>query len=998
MADARRSEEIQRAFLPDAVKATNVAWAERTERQAIAAEQAEFSVLAKRDILAALNDGAAVLAGFLYRDHNGDGAYTPGEQLTATLLGLPQLAGPDAPEVTSYANCFWFGPLKPGGSYTLTYDVEGAESVSQTVTAGPGLNLCHVPVRPTKPLIYIVPHSHFDPEWRNTYQSYLLHELPHLIERVELLREQPEHCFNLDEECVLRPLIDRHPEIVDELRQRILEGVFEPKGVVTAGELTMPLGESMIRQMTEGEQLISRMLGMTVRPSIFWNIDCYGINFQLPQILAKAGRTYCVIGEYVKIGYAHSDGREVKADELPFSNFEVWDHPEFWLEGLDGSKVLVHRSNYGTESPGPQVALDRLLSHQSAFNFQGGDFAKAERKLPDFVREINDPKRAAKYDGKKHAWGWPILGAPGGACVHILATSEQFFRAVERDPGLPTLRTESRIGFWTGSYESRARSRQSSRRTECLLLSAEAVSSAARVAGLPGALEDLREAWYMLLISHHHDPQLTIMGPGQIHEVIQRNLDAGRWAQRVVDRAATYLSGRIATDARPGRAVVVFNSLGWGRSSVVSLDAEEGEAGPVRVVDPAGKAAAAQVVTDEDGRASVAFLAEDVPAGGWRTYYVQAGEGPGSQLTASEKALENEHVRVELADGVVRKIIEKSTGQPLFAANATAAVNEVFIWEDEGCIAQIRPVDFMDSAKLVARSSQVDRRVRVVESGPARAAVEVVFAMDWGAFRQRIALQAGAPWVDFETHVDWRAAPEGGRRVRVAFPSVLKDAKVWRDIPFAVLPWEQSDAIQPINSWMGLSDAEGAVGAALIHDGPCSQQTRNDVLWQTLFRSIRMPGAIEDDKPDSCGWDLSGDTALEEGPNTYRQRLVVYAGSWQDAAMPRQSLAFTTPMVAQPADRHGGELAGERMLLAVEPRDLVPCAWKQSDFTDAALVRVYNPTDKELDGTLHVGFDVAAADETDFREEHTGDLTARDGRIELHLGPYAIKTIRLTTA
>ena len=1002
MSDVRCLEAVKSAFAPQAIEATNAAWRELLERQDIAADQAGFSVLARRDILAVLDgaDGAAVIAGYLYRDNDGNGAFEPGEELTATLLGLPELAGADAGEITSYANCFWFGPLEAGQTYTLTYDVEGVAPVTQTVTVEAGLNLLHVPVAPTKPLVYIIPHSHFDPEWRDTYQGYLHREIPQLIERIELLREQPEHCFNFDEECAIRPLVDRHPEIVEELRQRVIEGAIEIKGVVTAGELTMPLGESMIRQMIDGEQLISKLLGMTIRPKIFWNVDNYGINLQMPQILLKAGRRYFSIGEYVRVWprIHEEEDREKRMAEVPFANREVWENPEFWLEGLDGSKVLVHRSNYGGEPPGAQLPLERLLSHQSAFNHHGGDFMPADRGLPDHVREINDAEKAAKYDGQMTPWGWPVLMSPAGACKHIIATSEQFFRAVEVADDLATLQSESRLGFWTGGYESRVRGRQLSRQVECMLLATEGLSAAATLAGLPSALDDLREAWYELLINHHHDPQLTIMGPGLFAEVIERYLISRRATQRILNRTVQYLTDRITTDAQPGRPVVVFNPLAWNRSSVVSVDAQPDEHDDVRVVDCGGKPAATQLVTDDDGEASVTFLAQDVPPTGWRTYYVQANETASAvgELTATEELLENERIRVELADGLIQKVIEKSIGQAVFAAKGETTVNEIVIWDDQGCIAHIRPVDFMDSAKVLVRSSQVARSVRLVEAGPARAVVEVSFAMDWGEFRQRIILQAGAAWVDFETRVDWRPADEGGRRIRAAFPSTFTGAKVWRDIPFAVQPWEQSEKIQPINSWLGLSDADGTIGGAVIHDGPCSQQVRDDVLWQTLFRSVRVEGELEDAKPDPpCNWDLSGDTALEEGVNTYRLRLCIYAGDWQSAAVPRTSLAFTTPLVVQPGDRHAGNLAGERSHLAVEPADLVQCVWKQSDFTDATIVRIYNPTGRSISGALRVGFDVREADETNFREEHTGELTVQDGRIPLEFGPYEIKTVRL---
>ncbi len=993
---AGTSRQLSPHFEPQAVRATNVQWQALLDKEGIPADQADFALLQRRDILAALtDDNAAVIAGFFYRDNDGDGKYDHGEAISATLLGLPTLAGPGAPDVECHAYSFHFGPLQAGETYTLSYDVEGVEPVTVEVTARVGLNLVHLPINPTKPLIYVVPHSHFDPEWRNTYDSYVLHELIHLRDRIDVLRRQREHVFVMDEECVLRPLVDRHPELVDELRERVREGAVELKGVVTAGELLMPLGESMIRQMTDGELLASRLLGITVRPPIFWNVDNYGYTFQMPQILLKAGRPYFAVGEYIQIGPRDHKDREKQMNEVRHSNLEAWNHPDFWLEGLDGSKVLVHRSNYGFQSPGSHLPLEDLPAHQSAFNFRGGDFTHPEEELPQMLRDANTPGVCEKFTDMRTKWDWPILKSPPGSCQHIIATSEQFFHAIENDPDLPTIQSESWLKAWDGCYETRVRNRQITRHVESLLLAAEAVSSSANVAGLPSALEDLREAWYGLLISQHHDPQLCAMEPDQIHEVSQRSLDSGAWAQRVLDRSMTFLADRIATDAQPGEPVVVFNPLAWARREAVTLPASEFPAG-AGVVTSAGQAVASQITTDADGQAILTFVPADVPGAGWRTFYVADGAEGSSDLSASETHLENAHVRVELVDGVVQSIIAKATNTCLFAATDAAAVNEVFVWEDEGCPTQIRPREFMTDATLLERSTQAQRTVRLVEAGPARAALEVSFAMSWGTFRQRIILQADASWVDFETDVNWYPDSDGGRRVRVAYPWAVGKARVWRDIPFGAIEWDQPDEVFPTNSWLAVGDADETVGAALVHDGPCSQQVVDEVLWQTLFRSVRVEGELGEDTPDLCGWDGPGHTALEEGASHFHHRLCVYEGNWADAAVPRNALALTMPLSARVTDTHGGELPGEQMRLAVEGDRLVHCAWKLADYRDGMVVRVFNPAGEPVEGALLVGFDVVSAEETNFREERSGELVVvDDGRIALSFGPYEIKTVRL---
>lgn len=990
------SRELSPCFEPQAVRAVNEQWQTLLDRASIPADQADFALLQRRDILGLLADSdAAVIAGYFYRDNNGNGHYDFGEAISATLLGLPVLSGPDTPVAEAYAYSFHFGPLQPGETYTLTYDVDGIEPVTMDIVAQAGLNVVHLPIAPIKPLIYVVPHSHFDPEWRNTYDSYVMHELIHLKDRIDTLRFQREHVFVMDEECVLRPLVDRHPEIVDELRERVKEGAIELKGVITAGELLMPLGESMIRQMTDGELLASRLLGMTVRPKVLWNVDNYGYTFQMPQILLKAGRPYFAVGEYIQIGPRDHKDREKQMNEVRHSNPEAWNHPDFWLEGLDGSKILVHRSNYGFQSPGSHLPIEDIPSHRSAFNFRGGDFTHPELELPDLLKTANDPVACKTLEDARTAWNWPVLKSPAGSCKHIIATSEQFFHAIENAPDLPTLRSESWLKAWDGCYETRVRNRQITRRVECQLFAAEAISSAATVAGLPSALEDLREAWYGLLISQHHDPQLCAMEPDQIHEVTQRSLDSGAWAQRVMDRSMTFLCDRMATDAQPGVPVVVFNPLAWSRSETVTIDATDlGE--DVAIVTAAGETVASQVTETPTGKRQLTFVAADIPGTGWRTFYVQDGTSPASELAVSETRLENAHVRVELADGLIQRIIEKSTDTCLFAATDKAAVNEVFVWDDEGCPSQIRPFEFMDNAALLERSAAVERTVSVLETGPARGVVEVGFAMSWGTFRQRIVLEAEASWVDFETDVNWYPESEGGRRLRTAYPWAVGEARVFRDIPFGVIECEQKSEIFPTNSWLGVTDADQTVGAALVHRGACSQQVLNNVMWQTLFRSVRIPGELGDETPDECGWDNPGHTALEEGLSQFRHRLHVHAGNWADAAVPRSALATTMPLAAQPMNRHPGELAGEHSDLALEGDRLVHCTWKQADYTEGSVVRIFNPADKPVEGALRVGFDVKAAEETNFREEHTGELSVVDGRIALTFSPYEIKTVRLS--
>ena len=69
--------------------------------------QANFPLEAKRQILKTMEkDNLAVIAGFYYRDLDNNGQYDAGEELSATLLGGPEI---DAKGISqnSYFNCYW---------------------------------------------------------------------------------------------------------------------------------------------------------------------------------------------------------------------------------------------------------------------------------------------------------------------------------------------------------------------------------------------------------------------------------------------------------------------------------------------------------------------------------------------------------------------------------------------------------------------------------------------------------------------------------------------------------------------------------------------------------------------------------------------------------------------------------------------------------------------------------------------------------------------------
>ena len=107
-------------------------WQSHLDEKRIPSWKADFPMAARRRILSlfrpftsgsTLPSGSGVIAGFFYRDLDGDGGLSIGETLPATLVGAPAMADKDA-DVNCYFNCYWTGPISVGTTCRLLFEAD----------------------------------------------------------------------------------------------------------------------------------------------------------------------------------------------------------------------------------------------------------------------------------------------------------------------------------------------------------------------------------------------------------------------------------------------------------------------------------------------------------------------------------------------------------------------------------------------------------------------------------------------------------------------------------------------------------------------------------------------------------------------------------------------------------------------------------------------------------------------------------------------------------
>ncbi len=148
-------------------------------------------------------------------------------------------------------------------------------------------------------------------------------------------------------------------------------------------------------------------------------------------------------------------------------------------------------------------------------------------------------------------------------------------------------------------------------------------------------------------------------------------------------------------------------------------------------------------------------------------------------------------------------------------------------------------------------------------------------------------------------------------------------------------------------------------------------QAADDVLWMTLFRSVR---ASDDREKGGICWDVDGDEALESGTNTFRYWIRPGDGGWEDARMPRLAMALNMPFPTTRQDRRNASLPPESWNVVIEPGEIVMSALMPTADAGECLMRLFNPGERDVRGTVRV----------------------RDGETQtVDFAPYEIKNVML---
>jgi alpha-mannosidase len=500
----------------------------------------------------------------------------------------------------------------------------------------------------------IVSHTHWDREWYRTFQEFRARLVDTVDVVLDLLDQDPGWRFVLDgQTIVIEDYLAIRPDQAERLGTAVRSGRLTIGPWYVQPDSLLPSGETHVRNLLEGRR-VGEHYGPVSR--VAYTPDSFGHPAQFPQLFAGFGLD----------GFVYWRGNGDELDALP---------PVYRWVSPDGTDVVACHLTKGyfaaANLPDDVAAAVRRLRRAGEEMIAAGAtelllLNGVDHAPPDSNTDVVAQKLAEET-------GWNVIrGSLEDYTTRAIASVQDCHSFTGELIG--GRMTNLLPGVWSSRLELKIRNR----RAETSLVGwAEPWAALGRVLGLPDERPSLRIAWRALLANQAHD---SIGGCSQdrVHrQMLARYDEADELATETAARILARLAG-----LGPGRAVgwadaldvAVFNPSPHPRTDVVRfpLDAHPFSAfvGDAQGVHPLALAsvlgggitvdgAPARVLVDdspdrvrvipEQHPWTVEWIAEDVPAFGWRRYHLARGAATPDQIDGG-RSIATDAVNVAVAD------------------------------------------------------------------------------------------------------------------------------------------------------------------------------------------------------------------------------------------------------------------------------------------------------------------------------------------------------------
>lgn len=759
--------------------------------------------------------------------------------------------------------------------------------------------------------VHLIGNAHLDPVWLWQWQEGLMEVKATFRSALDRMNEFPDFKFTSACSAYYMWIEKSDKKMFDEIVQRVKEGRWNiVGGWFIQPDCNIPSGESFARHALISQRYFEEKFG--VKATAGYNVDSFGHNGNLPQILKKSG-----MDNYVFM-------RPMKHEKNIPSDLFNW-------ESMDGSRVRTYRipEFYNIDHTRPQV-------------FQN-------------IKELTDKHDMMAFYG--------VGNHGGGATVELLdemhrtlddsfvySTVNEYFDAV-KDEEVPVVHDDLQFHA-KGCYSAMSEIKTNNRLCENKLFEAEEYSVLSRVLMYTEYPSDeYKRAWENVLFNQFHD----IMGGCSIKEAYTdaRYLhgETAAIADRNINFALQQISWNIDTmdgkELKPykqwppivawrskeniGTPIVIFNPLAYDVENVVTVR----DAAKI-VTDESGNKIAIQSVRDSktngDDKYQTAFTAK-IPALGYtvyRMYFEVPEESYGTKLSASDTYMENDFIRVEFDSktGEISAMYDKTSNIRLLGRSSSVLMDETECdtWAH----------DIYDFKKCVAVCE--NGSTKLIENGPVRAAVRCEQDFENTHIIRDYYLENNDKKLTVKTKIDFR---EKHRMLKFAFDVNCDNAKAFNEIPYGYIERVTDGGEQPSGAWFAMKNDNAGIGIATT--SKYSFDADKNVLSLTVLR-----GAIFADhfgnRDEFCQY-------MDQGEHEFTYTIFPFE-SFTESEKQAQLLNNRPTVIVETF--HHGKLGTKYSGINISESNIIVTALKKHEDSNAFVLRCYEAENKKTSAKIRL--------------------------------------------
>jgi alpha-mannosidase len=441
-----------------------------------------------------------------------------------------------------------------------------------------------------------------------------------------------------------------------------------------------------------------------------------------------------------------------------------------------------------------------------------------------------------------------------------------------------------------------------------------------------------------------------------------------------------------------GIPLVVFNPLSIEREDVVEAEVGFSAGTVVQVFDGAGKPVPTQVLPNPGdtnaGKSRILFLAK-VPSVGFAVFSArESSDAAGARsLKATERSLENSRYRVTINDaGDIASVFDKPANRELLSALARLA-----LLDESPRSWPAWNMDWEDRNKAPRGYVSGPAKIRVVESGPVRVAVEIERETEGSVFIQTIRLASGEAVnrVEVANRIAWQGI---ACSLKAEFPLTISNPEATYNMGLGKIQRGNNNAKKyevPIQQWFDLTDTRGDYGVSVLAPTKYgSDKPADNVLRLTLLYTpgVATNGAYQEQKTQD--W----------GRHEFLYGLSGHAGDWRAGDSDWEAARLGQPLLAFRTAPHPGKLGRKFSLLQTSSDQVMVRTVKLAEDNEQIIVRA-----QELHGMPARGLKITAAglkrsSEVNGIERSPKSIKLDRGALALDFKPHQLRSLACTFA